>query len=191
MRKVFLDCGAHKFEGLREFVNILNIDEDWVVHSFEANPTVTQNFKSNLDEEWKFSHTMHECAVGARDGKISFVSEYQNEPVGGMGSRLACNWHDGIYDYGGGRLYEVDIINLPEWIKNNFNEDDEIHIKLDVEGAEFEILTELTKDIPPQIKSMYIEWHERFFPTELDKAGERHKFSTLIRQAGIKLEDWI
>lgn len=191
MAKVFLDCGAHKFEGLREFIPILALDKTWVVHSFEANPTITKNAKLNVDEEWKFEHYMHDCAVGARNGKIKFISEYRDRDEGGMGSRLATNWHDGIYDFGGGRPYEVDIINFPEWIRDTFNDDDEVVIKLDVEGAEFEILPELIKDIPKCLKVMWIEWHERFFPDPDKQKEDRERYTEDLRKAGVVVNDWI
>ena len=190
MARVFLDCGAHKFEGLREFINILKIDKEWQVHSFEANPTITKNFEEHLDDSWDFDHYVHKCAVGARDGKIQFISEYADQEVGGMGSRLASNWYHGIYDYGGGRAYEVDIINFPSWLKETFNEDDEVHVKLDVEGAEFEVLEELVKDVPSQLKSIFIEWHERFFPDPEAMFELRKKYTRMLQDTSVIVRDW-
>ena len=35
--KHFLDLGAHKLEGLKEFTQRLNIDKSWKVYSYEPN----------------------------------------------------------------------------------------------------------------------------------------------------------
>ena len=36
--KHYIDLGTHKFEGLQEFSEKLNIDETWSVYCYEANP---------------------------------------------------------------------------------------------------------------------------------------------------------
>ena len=37
-KNIFIDCGFHLGEGLTEFISMLNIDSNWEIHCFEANP---------------------------------------------------------------------------------------------------------------------------------------------------------
>jgi|TARA_R110000824_G_scaffold70127_1_gene180245 FkbM family methyltransferase len=201
--KVFLDCGAHEFQGLRQFIDILGIDEDWRVHSFEANPITSGRAAEHIDKAWKFHHVFHNCAIGTRDGKVTFMGEYCNYQEAGVpdsqGSRISDNWHPGIYSEtskGAGdgitsREFKVDMIDFPKFIRDTFSKDDEIYIKMDVEGSEFDILEELVKDFPPQIKVMYVEWHERFFPNAPYMHHRRKLYTKIITELGVELKDWI
>ncbi|MAF24233.1 hypothetical protein CL634_01405 [bacterium] len=74
------------------------------------------------------------------------------------GSRAACfvNENDLV-----NRVVEVQSINIAEWIKNNFSKDDYIVVKMDIEGAELVVLSEMiVNDIHFWLNSLAIEWHE-------------------------------
>lgn len=190
MKKVFLDCGAHKFEGLREFIPILNLDEDWEVHSFEANPTINLNMEARMDPSWPFKLTIWRCGVGAEQGVMKFVSEGLADE-GGQGSRVLKNWHEGVYSFPGGKIYETPIIRLSSFIRDTFSEDTSIVMKFDIEGSEFDIIEDFVANgLPPQIHTMYVEWHERFFPPELNMAAKRVEYSKFLTDSGIELHDW-
>ena len=203
MSKVFLDCGTHQFQGLKEFINILGIDKDWKVHSFEANPLTSAGNLNRIDKSWEFDLTLHECAIGTRDGKVKFMGEHNNYQAMGepdsMGSRIADNWHPGIFseteegkhDGHTGVEFEVDAIDFPKFIRETFSDDDEIYIKMDVEGSEFDILEELVKDFPPNIKVFYVEWHERFFPNAPYMHHKRKRYTKIITELGVEFKDWI
>jgi len=39
MKKVFLDFGSNKGQSLRQFIQMYNIDSEWIVESFEPDPS--------------------------------------------------------------------------------------------------------------------------------------------------------
>ena len=56
---------------------------------------------------------------------------------------------------------KVTCICLSEFIKNNFNKEDKIHLKLDIEGSEFKVLNKLVHDNTiAYINTLVVEWHD-------------------------------
>lgn len=56
--------------------------------------------------------------------------------------------------------YELECINFSAFLKENFQISDNILLKLDVEGAEYEIIDKLIEDNTISlIKNIHIEWH--------------------------------
>ena len=54
----------------------------------------------------------------------------------------------------------VECIDFSKWIKDNFSPDDHIIIKMDIEGAEFEILTKMLEDKTIHYADiMFVEYH--------------------------------
>ena len=48
MRKIFIDCGTHMGMGFSKLVSILDIDHEWEVFGFEANPCVYDQYVKNI-----------------------------------------------------------------------------------------------------------------------------------------------
>ena len=48
--KHFLDMGAHKLEGLKEFTEKLSIDKEWKVYSYEPNIFIQEAARKVLEE---------------------------------------------------------------------------------------------------------------------------------------------
>jgi FkbM family methyltransferase len=60
--------------------------------------------------------------------------------------------------------------------------DDEVYIKMDIEGAEFSVLDNFPMQYCPRIKGMFVEFH-----------GELKRSCDLIikfRDAGIQIQEW-
>lgn len=97
----------------------------------------------------KFKHIP--VAITKENGKISFNETLDNE----SGSILKDHkniLHDSI------RTYEVDSMNLPTLLKHlGLNEVD--LLKLDLEGAEFELLSNISEEDLKPFKQIFIEFH--------------------------------
>ena len=54
----------------------------------------------------------------------------------------------------------VTIVDLCKWLKDNFTQDDNITMVMDIEGAEYELLGQMIKeDLWPWIDQFYVEFH--------------------------------
>jgi hypothetical protein len=86
--KIFLDCGTHLGEGLKSHCQLLNIDENWQIYSFEANPYTFEYLQKVLERKeynrdtYKFFEFPHlsllNQAVWVRDEEIKFFCSKAN-----------------------------------------------------------------------------------------------------------------
>jgi FkbM family methyltransferase len=154
-KKIFIDCGAHCGESILEAK--LRFGTDIQVYSFEANP----NLANGLIDYFKNDHsiTVENKAVWIEK---SFVEFY-----------LSTSWSDGSSIYkekkSGGvsenLLVKVPSFDLSSFI-NSFDKDDYIILKLDIEGAEYEVLNKLINDGTIHRVN---EFHGEFHPDRIDR----------------------
>jgi len=80
--------------------------------------------------------------------------------------------------YSTDELLDVDCVSLLDYLDTDY----QIHLKLDVEGSEYEILEELEEQNMLQtIHTIYIEWHLNIYPKAQQVALKKRK-NTLIKQ---------
>lgn len=122
---IFLDIGANY--GLFTNLAAQHLEHGQVL-SFEPNPYIYQYFlKSRAANNYSNIVSFH-CAVGETD---SFLSLTYNEKHSGL-SHLVKNNNDGI---------QVPVFNIKSWpLLSSLKNQKEIHIKIDVEGYEKNIL---------------------------------------------------
>jgi FkbM family methyltransferase len=164
MKKVLLDCGANHFQGLKKLITDLDADSGWVVHSFEPNPNISVHAPPNV--------TLHRKAIWIEDGIQPFAVESSRAETGcdintGGGSTL--NQNELIQDLSSPVSFtkiDVPTIDFSEFIKNNFSKEDYIVVKMDIEGAEFEVISKLIDTgVIHYINYLLIEYHDKTFKT--------------------------
>jgi FkbM family methyltransferase len=198
----FLDLGTHKFEGLKEFTEKLNIDNTWNVYCYEANPLI---YDQNLLEDMThlYNHIeFHNLAVMDLNGSMTFhchdgawsdhsKEKYVNEYTTGSNALDQTP----TYDIGNGAVFnivdkEVECVDINEILDNICLSDPqaEIYIKCDIEGSEFAVLPRIIEsDYLSNIKQMYIEWHERFWYNDgiEEKIKEKKIYLHHLKKAGV------
>ncbi len=172
-KKLFIDGGFHLGEGLSEFKQMLNITNGWEIHAFEPNIHCNDNI---IFDDINIHY--HKKAIWVEDGIQLFNCEnnvVSNSPknnsvsnLDGWGSCLTTIQSKHTFD----KQITVETIDLSNFIRkfSNF----EIYCKLDIEGAEFEVLRKLIKDNTIKfIKEIWVEWHDVDLPNEsLDTRNE-------------------
>ena len=79
-------------------------------------------------------------------------------------------------------------IDFSEYLKNNITKDDYVVCKMDIEGAEYEVLGKLIDDDTIDlIDEIYIEWHNHLLKSNYNT----QMFIDEIRRRNIKIESWI
>jgi FkbM family methyltransferase len=157
MRKIFLDCGANRGQSIVGAKKQFGSDTE--VYSFEA-VTVLYN---KLVEKWANNPTVHlfNTAVWDKNDKVKiYISTEWSDA-----STLYLDKFDRKVDKD---LYnEVDSIDLSEFIKDNFTPEDYIILKLDIEGAEYDVLYHLAQTgVLEYVNELWGEWHLDKFPIE-------------------------
>ncbi|NIC38938.1 FkbM family methyltransferase [Halomonas desiderata] len=147
--KLFVDCGG--YDGC-SVIKFLLSHPDYDVVTFEANPDLW-NYYHNLPTK------LEKKAVAAYQGKANFVID----PIDADGSSLV----QGKKVVCGGRVdnkdcpnITVETVDLSNFITEKSSEYDEIVLKLDVEGAEYEILDKMINEgTLRHVNKLYCEFH--------------------------------
>ena len=174
MRKIFLDCGAHKATSIKKFREEYPNADDYVIISFECNPKFKQILR-DVDDI-----TFYNKAICIKDGKTEFYL--------GKGASSSL-----IYGKTRGNLnfdnpIEVETIDLSKWIMDNFTKDDYIILKLDIEGAEYEVVEDLYET---KILGYINEFHgELHGPKKGKRMIDDLKLIERLKKYDLKLYTW-
>lgn len=177
MGKYFIDCGAHVGESVRLFRTQYPGAGEHTTISFEPNPKAAKIFASEEFADVEF----HNKAVWLYDGSVKLFD------------------HVSPYDYGLSLHPEMDHVkktfkevpctDLSRMILQRFTKADEIVLKLDIEGSEYELLDKMFKDGSfDYVSKLYIEWHACFRPTITKE--EHDRIEAEVSRRGVRCLLW-
>lgn len=203
MKNIYLDCGTNLCQGLSQISKIHNIDSEWVVYSFEANPITYNNIDKEKYNHVNFINKAVWCENCFRDlnteiwpGEVKRNDLYNIKensvidlPIGG-----GCNIMDDNFNFIHSapenvfkKSHKVECFNFSDFIIKNFNKEDFIVVKLDIEGAEYPVLEKMIKDNTlSYINVMYIEWHNHMLTNKYDE----NLIRDAIKKENIILNEW-
>lgn len=193
MKKVFIDCGSNVGQGLRQFINMFSINDDWEIHCYEPTPDLSlEKDLLNLPNV-----TLHKSAVWSKNGKIKFSLCIPNEKweeasegssVLGLFDLEECIDPNSFAYRLNDTVVDVESIDINDILKK-YSKDDYIVVKLDIEGSEFEVCRRLLEgDEIFKINEFFVEWHTRLMSSESKESENNIKNS--IRKCGVNLHDW-
>jgi hypothetical protein len=185
MNKHFFDVGAHDGDTLDFFLDHNIVYHGWNVWCFEPSP----QFISKLIEKSqsfgdKFKIKICPFGIGGKNTQLPLrITE--------------CDLCNSFYsDLDGPNIkkdikYEVigSIVSLSEFMKKFTTSSDEVVIKLDCEGAEFDILEDLleNQELLSRISTIYVEFHGYHQPEREKKRAELEKKFTELKKP---LHEW-
>lgn len=207
MKKYFLDCGTNLAQGLIKFIDDKIIDNSFEIHCFEPNPHAIEFSKKRLsDDKYKeYSIIFNEVALWIEEcNKVltleSFDGEYFCQQTGdllghdlksgGATNIMGDEWKkpDYIDNSWIDKSLEVKCIDFSNYLKNTVKQDDYVICKMDIEGAEYDVLGKLIDDDTINlIDEIYIEWHNHLLKTNYDTQA----FIDKMQKRKIKVESWI
>ncbi|KAI8502608.1 hypothetical protein Bbelb_193100 [Branchiostoma belcheri] len=136
-RKILLDCGANVASTVQLFRETYPGGHDFIIHSFEIDERLAPFFAPYPN------HVLH-CPTG-----VSNKDGQQQRPRGG-GTLFAWDSEKADTETGGRRKLSlrptVPTVDLSRWIQENTAVEDYVIFKLDVEGAEYDILKKMLAD---------------------------------------------
>jgi len=204
MKKIFIDCGTHLFQGLCEFVEKYNIDSTWECYSFECNPITFELSKDNyktLTESWGLNITHYNKAVYTENTKLKVhcsKDEWGENSFDyiSAGSNVLLNAPDydsiskAAFNYKDEELL-VDSIDFCEFLEERCTKDDFVVIKMDIEGSEFYVLPKIIeKKLFNLIDEISIEFHERFFEPKSKYIKLKNEYLKIFSENGVKILEW-
>jgi hypothetical protein len=184
MKKIYLDCGTHLGEGLNNFIEMFSITDKWEVYSFEPNTELwqlhdSQNTLSNV----KYINK----AIYVHDDTIKFNIAHPNTDASSIfGKHIGDNLS---------KTVDMQCLDLSKFILDNFSKDDFIVVKMDIEGAEYEVLRKMIKDNSIfYINHLFVEFHSHKDNCAILENGEDKKTTNelfnQIKNLGININFW-
>ena len=209
-RNIYIDVGANDGSSVRTFVDeMLNITGNgrdvahngiqaieafsstlydktipWIVHAFEPNPRYNDQLhetcKQLLATKKTASCRLHlGTAMFIKDGNMTFYSDQENGNTGDAGASLKSSSRSIKPSHASYSVHVVDVVTF--FTRMHIRRSDFVVLKLDVEGAEFEIVRRiLLHGLMDYIDKIAVEWHHTnvwvFGPKE-DDSPERKKIS--------------
>jgi FkbM family methyltransferase len=167
---------------VRKFRRLYDRRERFRVYSFEPNPQYHHCY------EGLRHHTLVRAAVDDRDGVADFYLDRED----GDGSTL-FKWKRGRDEGFWGVLdrdtpIPVQTVDLSAWIRRHLDTHAHIVVKLDVEGAEYNVLEKMAVDgTLARVGHLLVEWHWN----RVGVSRERHdRVVRLLEEAGVPWEPW-
>ncbi len=184
-RKIFIDCGANTCTVLRQFVGQLS---DFEFFAFEAQPDLAAEGKRIIRDlpEAQIQHSTK--AVWIRDEVLSLYLATKWGPNYRGGSTLMTGHtnNQSAVDYQ--RPVQVEGFDFSRWLGENFGPDDYVIVKMDIEGAEYEVLEKVIADGNlPLIDELIVEFHQ-----QMNENISRARHNALVRtlRRSCRLEIW-
>jgi len=145
-KKIFIDCGFYCGGALWAFQKTPEYSEGFEYYAFDP----AMNLEAS---KVKFPHVnLYKKAVWISDGEIEF---YTSGRMGGRANGLYHNKRASREN-----VLKIASIDFSSWIKNNFSPDDYIIVKMDIEGAEFEVIPKMISDgTINYVDIIYLELH--------------------------------
>jgi len=177
--KIFIDLGAYDGDTIEKALKLYPDFDSF--YAFEPYPP---NFKKLLQKyEGDKRIVLFEKAVAKYDGKANLFlhKNLKNNNGADEGSTLEKSKNNINLN----NFAEVQTIDFSKFILENFNTSDEIILKIDIEGTEYDLLEKMIADKSIKyIKKIYCEWHKH----KTDITEERHNsLVQRLNQLGFRL----
>ena len=181
MRQAFIDLGAN--EGHVSFDFALH-NPTFEIYCVEPNATLIPRI---VERTLGLTNlvTIVRAAAWITDGVVElFQSTSHVASTVVKGKVEYQNWPQIDYD----RPVNVPCFDFSQWLVRNFALNDEVTVKMDIEGSEYDVLEKMVTDGSIKlVRKLICEWHADRYP---HIEAERHK--TLKERVGslTTLEDW-
>jgi len=172
-RHVFVDCGGYDGCSIRRFIKDFDREDRFKMITFEPNDLYATCY-SDLPK-----HRLIQAAVHDRDGFQNFFSDREDGDGSTLFENKLTRGNGGFGTLDTANPVKVRTIDLARWLRENTSAFDYIILKLDVEGAEYDILEKMIRDrIIGRINHLFVEWHW----SKVGVSHDRHR--TLVRALG-------
>lgn len=162
-RPVIIDCGSNIGMSVLFFKKLYPTAR---VAAFEPDPATFELLKKNVVENGIEHVELHQCALGDRDGTADF---YRSKEAGGLMMSLMKERMSGV-------KVTVPVRRLSQFVGTEVD-----LLKLDVEGAEDQVLNDLVATGKlARIRQIHLEYHHHIV-ADIDRLGS---LLTLLEQGG-------
>ena len=146
MRNVFIDLGAGSGDDIKGFYDLDNKNKNAEVYAFEANPKRTEGIKKRFP-----NINVYTAPVGVENTTANLY----------LGKTLnTSSLNENKVSIDKNQSIDVEVIDLCEFIKDNFKSEDYITVVMDIEGGEYDLLEKMDSEgLWDWINEFYVEFH--------------------------------
>lgn len=177
MKKIFIDGGANTGTSLQFFLKKYPNASEFEIHSFEAHPKIFKKLEKHKGRATVYNKALYKenTEIDFYVGSILSSSIRKDKTTGSLNTRSPI---------------KVEAIRLADFIKSSFSKDDHIVLKLDVEGAEYDILPDLLEEgiFDGWVDILFGEWHVNKLK-EVTQA-EHDQLVEALAAKGFKMRNW-
>lgn len=156
MRKLFIDCGACQGKATKTFLDSVENPQDFLVVQFEPWEKLSDGIFSMQQKYPGVAFMFFQKAVWIEDREIDLYLCGK----GSQGSTVCKEKHSNSVDHE--KPTRVEAIDFSSWLEINFSKNDYIVLKIDIEGAEYEVLNKMINDgTIDWVDELIIEFHGR------------------------------
>jgi FkbM family methyltransferase len=181
MLNVFIDGGGNKLLGVEWYLG--KFPEFDKVFVFEPNPLFHEEY---ADTEF----ILLKKAIWTKNCTLPFfISKDERQAHSSLIEEKLCRiektnfvpyWHD--------KPIDVECVDFGQWIRENINTEWNVTLKLDIEGAEYDVLNHMLKDGSLEyIDKLFVEFHNPHLGIE-DEVHD--KLVNALTEAGLPPHDW-
>jgi len=188
-RQIYIDCGANTGQVLTSFIEK---NKNLECHIFEPQPELEKPLKDLIRKHRDVSIHYYKKAVWTKDEKLEFYLATEWEVNHKGGSTLLNNHTNNLSKIDYNSPVQVDAIDFTNWLQHQLqpSQDDYIILKMDIEGAEYEVLEKMiASGSMSYISELIVEFHHQMIE---DITENRH--DALIRNlkgyGSLKLVTW-
>lgn len=190
---LFVDLGTNLGQGyfwFKKYFNASNISFEL----FEPNPNCIEKLKE-IDDIVSGKIILNPVGVGTEEGSFDFYGLDNSEggeysPGGSIVQEHASSWYTAKKN----KAIKVRVINFSSYLKSKSAQFDKIIVKMDIEGAEVELLEALLKEkTANHISILYVEFHSQYQLKEhslLTKKRENKILEDLSNDTNISVRIW-
>ena len=184
MAQIFIDGGGNWKRSVDRYLRLCHYDR---VYVFEPNPIFHASYSGSNYVFIKKAMWVDECVMSF------FPSKDANQVAGSLFSfkKSKVMTKDGIELQSNywGEVQQVECIDFSKWLKSTIAPTDIVTLKLDIEGAEYTVLTKLIQDgTISMINRLYVEFHS---DTMLDNYPNwESNLRLLLTNRGLPPLDW-
>lgn len=158
MKKIFIDGGARIGESIEILLDKREDLKGCDVYMFECNDAHHQTLYDIQKNNKNYNFIIRTEALWNHDGESDFFISI--DQWGDLGCTLDPSKREKL-DFSNPK--KVKTIKFSDFV-NQFEDDDYIVIKLDIEGAEYNVVEDLIQTgVIKKVNELFIEWHDHFF----------------------------
>ena len=168
-RRIFIDVGAMAGDTLDVLRRFRSNPETYICYAWEPNPENLEKLRSWIQKHSHMNVKVIKKAAWIKNGQLRFNNEQDNDGK--------------IVSQGG---YVVRSGDISQWMLNNFNKNDFVFLKMDIEAAEFQVLPAILKSgAMDLVDELQLEWHDWGDFTSNEHTQQRKKLEKQIADNGL------